>query len=59
MRETIDYASPRRKSEKKIDKKIYKEPKLESAGEIEKQSAKRKQLSKLNWNKRRLISMFQ
>ena len=35
-RETIAYASPRRESKDEIDKKIYKEPKLETAAEIEK-----------------------
>ena len=34
-RETILYASPRRESEDEIDEKIYKEPKLETPGEIE------------------------
>ena len=40
-RETIAYASPRRESEDEIDEKIYKEPKLETAVEIEKQNAER------------------
>ena len=34
-RESILYASPRRESEDEIDEKIYKEPKLETPGEIE------------------------
>ena len=37
-RETIHYASQRRESDDKIDEKIYKEPKLETAIEIEKQA---------------------
>ena len=40
-RKTIAYASPRRESENEIDEKIYKEPKLETAVEIEKQNAER------------------
>ena len=35
-RETIAYDSPRRESEDEIDEKIYKEPKFETAAEIEK-----------------------
>ena len=35
--ETIVCASPKRKTEDEIDEKIYKEPKLETAVEIEKQ----------------------
>ena len=37
-RETIHYASPKRESDNGIDEKIYKEPKLENAIEIEKQA---------------------
>ena len=37
-RETIPYASPKRESEDEIDEKIYKEPNLETAVEIEKQA---------------------
>ena len=37
-RETIHYASPKRVSDNKIDEKIYKGPKLETAIEIEKQA---------------------
>ena len=40
-RETMAYASPRRESEDEIDAKIYKEPKLETAVETEKQTAER------------------
>ena len=40
-RETMAYASPRRESEDEIDEKIYEEPKLETAVEIEKQAADR------------------
>ena len=40
-RETISYASPRRESEDEIDEKICKEPKLETAAEIEKQTGDR------------------
>ena len=40
-REVVAYASPRRESENEIDEKIYKEPKLETAVEIEKQTAER------------------
>ena len=48
-RETIVYTSPKRESEDEIDEKIYKEPKLETAVEIEKQTAeKEKILSKMN-----------
>ena len=36
--ETIVYSSPKRESEDEIDEKIYKEPKLETAVEIEKQT---------------------
>ena len=54
--ETIVYASPRRESENKIDEKMYKKPKLETAAEIEKQTAERERnLSKMNWKKTRLI----
>ena len=38
IRETIHYAFPRGKSDNEIDKKIYKEQKLETAIEIEKQA---------------------
>ena len=37
-RETILYASPRRESEDENYEKIYKEPKLETPAEIEKQA---------------------
>ena len=58
-REAITYASPRKESEDETDEKIYKEPKLVIAVEIEKQTAKReKNLSKVNWNKTRLIFKF-
>ena len=40
-RETIAYASQRTESKDKIDEKIYKEPKLQTAVEIEKQTAER------------------
>ena len=40
-RETIAYASPRKESKDEIDEKIYKEPKLETAVEIERQTAER------------------
>ena len=36
--ETIVCASPKRETEDEIDEKIYKEPKLETAVEIEKQA---------------------
>ena len=64
-RETITYASPRRESEDEVGKKICKEPKLETAFEIEKQTTERereresKKLSNVNWNKTRLIFKFQ
>ena len=60
-RETITYASPRRESKDEIDEKIYKEPKLETGVEIEKQTAERekKNLSKVNWNNTRSIFKFQ
>ena len=51
-RETITYASPRRKNKEEIDKKIYKEPKLETAVEIEKQTAEREREKKKNYQKR-------
>ena len=37
-KKTIHYASPRRESDNEIDEKVYKEPKLETAIEIEKQA---------------------
>ena len=37
-RETILYASPKRESEEEIDKKIYKEPKLQTPVESGKQA---------------------
>ena len=40
--ETIVYASPKRESEDEIDEKIYKETKLETAIEIEKQTVEDK-----------------
>ena len=40
-RETIVYAFPKRESEDEIDEKIYKEPKLKTAVEIEKQTVER------------------
>ena len=43
-RETIAYASPRKESEDEIDEKIYKEPKLETAADIEKQTAEREKI---------------
>ena len=59
-RAVVAYASPRRESENEIDEKIYKEPKLETAVEIEKQTAEReKKISKVNWSKTRLIFKFQ
>ena len=59
-RETIAYASPKTEGEDEIDKKIYNKPNLETAVEIEEQIAEReKKLSKVNWNKTRLIFMFQ
>ena len=59
-RETIIYTSPRRQGENGIDKKIYKEPKLETAVETEKKTVEReKKLSKVNWNKTNLICKFQ
>ena len=55
-RETIVYASPRRESENKIDEKMYKEPKLETAAELKNKLQKeKKNLSKMNWKKTRLI----
>ena len=59
-RETIAYVSQRRESKDEIDEKIYKEPKLETAVKIKKQAGEReKKLSKVNWNKTRLIFKFQ
>ena len=40
--ETIVYASPKRESEDEIDEKIYKEPKLETAVEVEKHAVEDK-----------------
>lgn len=37
-RETIPYTSPKRENVNEIDEKIYKEPKLETIVEIEKQA---------------------
>ena len=47
--ETIVHVSPNREREDEIDGKIYKEPKLETAIEIEKQVAEgKKNLSNVN-----------
>ena len=43
-RETNAYVSPRRESEDEIDEKIYKEPKLETAVDIENQTTEREQI---------------
>ena len=43
-REAITYASPRKESEDETDEKIYKEPKLVTAVEIEKQTAEREKI---------------
>ena len=43
-RETIVYAFQKMESEDEIDEKIYKEPKLETAVEIEKQTVEREKV---------------
>ena len=50
-RETSAYASPIRESKDEIDEKIYKEPKLETAVEIEKQTSERERERKRNYQK--------
>ena len=42
-RETTAYASPRKESKDEIEEKIYEDPKLETAVEIEKQTAEREE----------------
>ena len=55
-RETIPYTSLKRENDNKIDEKIYKEPKLETAVEIEKKpSLMKKNLEKLSKTQTKLI----